>query len=107
MLSANLDQAKEVGPRREGYFCTEDDCLHKVRIATSACGLLAMTRLGGRIATGLTALAMTDVVDGLRLGFDFLCHCCPVFAAVLGNSTKKHTKKRSAVLLSSAFCIIL
>ena len=62
---------------------------------------------GVRIATGLTALAMTGVVDGLRLGFDFLCHCCPVFAAVLGNSTKKHTKKRSAVLLSSAFCIIL
>ena len=45
MLSANLDQAKEVGPRREGYFCAEDDCLHR-----------------GRIATGLTALAMTEEI---------------------------------------------
>ena len=28
-----------------------------------------------RLPRPLRGLAMTDVVDGLRLGFDFLCHC--------------------------------
>ena len=60
-LCTNEVQGKGLVPTRKSVLLAVGPCrhcLHRVRIAT-----------------GLTALAMTDVVDGLHLGFDFPCHC--------------------------------